>query len=310
MTFAAVLSLTLSTSGAMAQPLSTWLPQHGFKDRVTTGTAAVATLGNNLCMAWHGADQTDIYVSVSPDNGKTWSAPKELKGRASKNGPALCAVNDHYVMAWRGLDSNIWVSVSKDGLNWSPRKEIKGYLTSDSPALAGISQGNNSLILMSWKSHLGTNIWTSTSADGLTWTPQRELKFASKSAPSVTGTVTKNAHFLMAWRGINQDKICISKSTDGVNWTPEKELTALSTFTTPAVTHSDQLGVYYMAWKGPGKGENIWVSHSQDGANWSPQVELRWSTHSSPALTPAGNSLFMVWRGHNENYLWGSTLKR
>jgi hypothetical protein len=114
----------------------------------------------------------------------------------------------------------------------------------------------------------------------------------------------------MAWRGLEQDNIWVSTSPDGLSWSAQEELKDRATSASPAITHSDQLGVFYMAWKGTGQA-NIWVSNSKDGLQWSPQVELKdRATESGPALTPAGNTLFMLWRGLEQNNLWGSMLKR
>ncbi len=103
--------------------------------RGTTGAnyPSIATINNNVYTVWQGttgtgSTNTEIYYSLSTDNGATWTTPiKRSNGtQPQSNRPKIANAKDNSLMVvweenFQSVDSNgdIWYSYAPDTENWS-----------------------------------------------------------------------------------------------------------------------------------------------------------------------------------------------
>ena len=89
---------------------------------------------------------------------------------------------------------------------------------------------------MVWKGIEGDQrIWTSSSANGINWTPQHNVAGIGTSyRPSVT---VFNNRLYMAWKGIEGDqRIWTSSSANGINWDPQRNVSGIGTSVGPSLS--------------------------------------------------------------------------
>jgi hypothetical protein len=292
---------------ATEQLLAQWTTPRELKDRGTRNAPALTTNGNVVCMAWRDIEQDCICVSISRDYGLTWSYVQELADRNTRNAPSLCTVNGKFIMAWREMPGDsIWTSYSIDGLNWSPKVEHENRKTFQSPSLAGVDGLG---AVMAWRGTGQANINVSYSQDGIIWGNHTELSGCpALNSPAISGTNTRGGMFGMLWVGLNQESVWTASSENGRMWGPKNEVNIGDTDETPTLLYADQLEMFYSAWQGPneqGSG-NIYVSWSRDGVHYVPKENTGFLSQNTPALTTAGNTILMAYRGYNNNSIFVS----
>lgn len=218
------------------------------------------------------------YVTVSTDEGTTWSTPKQLVTGALSNiiyaNGSFMMLDFHYgklatstdgitwtirdtysIEYWRGLayGNGIYVAVgpkdgiimtSTDGKTWTKR-------TVDSVVWKGIAYGNGKFIMISDGSF-------STSTDGITWTNPRRIPNAVQSYDVIT---FGNGKFVVAegYQGYTQT------TTDGKTWSATNA--SAGSHNWQSIAASD--GKFILV------GNNGYVTTSVDGITWETPYQLK-----------------------------------
>lgn len=242
---------------------STWSATAALNTNATTDTrddksVGVATDGSgNWVVTWNSSENIggigideDILMSISGDNGQTWSAPAALNSNATTDtgadrGPEVATDGlGNWVCAWystenfggAGTDNDVFVSRSADnGATWSPVALLNSTATTDSendlfPALATDGAG---VWLCNWNSNedfggAGTDndVFVARSTDaGVTWSSPALLNTsgASDTGNDGSGVVDfGNGVWIATWfsnenmggAGTDND-IFFTRSTDG-----------------------------------------------------------------------------------------------
>lgn len=199
--------------------------------------------------------------------------------------------------------------------NWAPLARYPDdRSSSDGPTFATTSTvslaASFDRMWMAWRgSGTDSNLWMSSSPDGVNWTPQEPLGERSTHGPAlaaipvgVTGAVV-----YLAWKGEADDRrLYWTRSTNLKDFEPHRRLDDRLSTTRPALAAFN--GRIVMAWKASDDERIYWSSF--DGSNWTPQEAILGRTTShAPALAAFGNRLFMFWKGSgNDTRIFQATL--
>lgn len=172
-----------------------------------TGTPSLASNGRTLVLAEQVGDEVAIHHLAEPEG--RWSGPARGDVRVGAC-PSLAGGAAGFLLAFRGPEERtIWVTTSDDGQTWRPAIELTSYvILEESPGLT-YSEATK-LWHMAWRrEEWPPNVWVSSSANGLQWTPPVKLHDrATRDAPSlaaVAGTV------VMGWLGTGEDSLWSSR---------------------------------------------------------------------------------------------------
>lgn len=219
------------------------------------------------------------YVTISTDEGTTWSTPKQLDPIGSwsnviyanesfmmlnfHNGKLATStdgitwtIRDTYSLEyWRGLayGNGIYVAVgpkygtimtSTDGETWTKR-------TVDSLVWKNIAYGNGKFIIIS-------DTYFSTSTDGITWTNPKKIPNVDQGCDVIT---FGNGKFVIAegYKGNTQT------TTDGETWTIPN--TSAGSHNWQSIAASD--GKFILV------GNSGYVTTSVDGITWETPYKLK-----------------------------------
>ena len=142
---------------------------------------------------------------------------------------------------------------------------------------------------MAWKGIEGDQrIWTSSSANGINWDPQRNVSGIGTSVGPSLAVFHGHARLFMAWKGIEGDQgIWLSRTADGNNWDGQQNVVGIGSSIGPSAS-AIKIGasfVMVMTWKGIRGDQGIWTN-SFDAVNWTPQRNIAGIGSSvGPSLT-------------------------
>jgi BNR repeat-like domain len=282
-----------------------------------------------------GCPSSIAYLIVSSDNGKTWSAPREIADPGSGQIDVQLRVDpiDGKTVYGSWLQNNksvIEVAKSVDfGQTWTTVVANSTNAGTDKDILA--VRGNDVYVAYD---HTQT-VWCSSSHDGgLTWTSVK-VNANAQFGWSLTGggTVDPAGNVYFSWEGYTQNggakgpvNLYVTKSTDGgQTWTPTlldvsgapPNCSAYScgwAFLGPGMAMtSDAAGQLYALWNsgavdfGP---ERIYFSTSADqGATWSSKQDVSLAAtgvdHAFPSLTAgAAGDIRIAWMDQRNEPDW------
>jgi len=282
-----------------------------------------------------GCPSSIAYLIVSSDNGKTWSAPREIADPGSGQIDVQLRVDpiDGKTVYGSWLQNNksvIEVAKSVDfGQTWTTVVANSTQAGTDKDILA--VRGNDVYVAYD---HTQT-VWCSSSHDGgLTWTSVK-VNANARFGWSLTGggTVDPAGNVYFSWEGYTQNggakgpvNLYVTKSTDGgQTWTPTlldvsgapPNCSAYScgwAFLGPGLAlTSDAAGQLYALWNsgavdfGP---ERIYFSTSTDqGATWSSKEDVSLAAkgvdHAFPSLTAgAAGDIRIAWMDQRNEPDW------
>jgi hypothetical protein len=203
-------------------------------------------------------------------------------------------------MAWRGInESQLYVSTSQDGgATWSPQRGLTEHRATNGPALAAF----NGQFVMVYREDDGTRMRTTTSRDGVTWTPPVRLEgSATDESPALAaiGSGT-SALAVRCWTGVDTNNLFVSTSNDFVTWSPQRQLGDRETQSGPSVTGTVTGPTFVMTWRGSDS-HRVFVSRSKDGRDWTPQKELDFKAGAPPAITHSDTLgvYYLAWQGED-----------
>ena len=170
----------------------------GNRTKVADGVQRPPALGiykGSLYVIW--ADSTSLYI-MSSNDGVTWES-KTVCAQIEmdeNSGAAMIEFKGKMLIACVGLDSNIHIVTSTDGMSFaSPTQlSLRGQSFNNRPSLAVIDQ----TVHIAWLSLMHYKLLVSTSQDGHTWEPAGDTNQLTEIGPY-------NSEFggrlLLSWAG-------------------------------------------------------------------------------------------------------------
>ena len=231
-------------------------------------------------MAFIGAYK-QITVCASADNGQTWGSATVLGRVCSNSPPALAVFNGQLYLAFTGLDNNLHLCTSSDGVDFSTPSASNGA------NLANLSLAS-----------LFGNLYATWSDGGQTMLWNGVFNFCSESVsgslPALT--TTGDGTLLLAYADTGANGLAqISLTTIDVSYPftiPANASGGLS----PVVTFNDQWFVAYI-----GAYQQITLRASSDsGQNWGkPMVLKDMASNYPPTLAAYNGQLCLAYTGLN-----------
>jgi hypothetical protein len=202
-----------------------------------------------------------------------------LAGVGTSAGPSWTEHEGKQIwLAWKGQgsDTGIYVASSTDlqpdatsgQYQFSPQQKVLTLSTSASPAITSL----NGILYLFYKGDTDDYIYWAKSADGRTWIDQHLLALGDSLVPA-----DNDQH-------------------------PE-------TSAAPTVVSGNNC--LYLFWKGATDNQ-IWWSTALNGSPWMEQMSISTpggapGTDASPAVTLAGQTIHLTWKGQDANSIWWST---
>ena len=210
-------------------------------ETLATGTFAVQAIWSN---AIHGCATT-----AGPP---LWSGEATHPHALTTLTPALTYFGGKLYAAWLDDTDNAIDYSAYDGTTWTPQASIQGSwgtaLTNEPPALAVMG----GVLHVAWRGDGATGaIFTSTSTDGTTWSPQAKVSgswgAAATSASPALG-VNRNS-LMLVYKGGNNAKVYFA-FLNGSAWTAPTPVPGATTQLSPAVvgTPNATLSIFSVAW--------------------------------------------------------------
>jgi hypothetical protein len=224
---AGVLRLTDDDTSAIRARYG-WSNQRLVQGRATDCGPALCAAGNDLAMAWKGADgDSTIWFSSSSD-GVNWTEQQPVPLAGTTDSPALAYDSQAGVlhMAWKGVDgdSRIYWSYTWDLKNWGPVVPVEGVGTSHGPALTMTYKGfNQDRLVMAWKgAEADANLYF-TRMGSKKWDSQQRIGgVGSSEGPALCTDLDGVAR--MVWRGVSGDEALWSSTLQDLNWQPQERV--------------------------------------------------------------------------------------
>lgn len=304
------------------------LNSNGQRDVGKDANPQIATDGNGVwIVVWHSFEDldgvagtdSDIFVAISRDNGRTWTSPMVLNTNATSDTgsdelPTIATDGrGHWVVTWYssnaldgtvGGDTDIHVARSSDnGETWSSPSLLNTNGTTDTgddawPQVATDGSGNWIAVWWSRENLEGKvgddiDIFTASSMDnGATWTPPKPLN-SNASIDSKTDSEPRLAtdgsgNWIVVWRinrstesGIDADTdIAIVTSSDyGSSWTDPSILNSYG----HADTGNDSYPVVTTNWQG--NWVVVWRTEENIGGTAGTDRDIAVATSTDNGLT-------------------------
>lgn len=245
----------------------------GLEDRVklnqfSDDTAALATIGSRLLLAWIGSGNTALNMAVSKDDGRTFKAVSTFSD-SSELAPALTVHNGIVFIAWIGR-GNDKINVAKIGFTPEalPVLVDKVVLSASSDASPALASAGGRLFL-AWRGSGNTQLNAAYSEDdGRTFTGTTTFAVSSDYGPALTN---HEGSLFMAWTGRGNDKINVAEvallgTTGGGPLRlvlEDKVVVEESTEAAPAL--ASYKGLLFLAWTGIDNGF-LNLRFSRDGS--------------------------------------------
>lgn len=189
---------------------------------------------------------------------------------------------------------------------WNPQSRLEGG-SEQPPALCACG----GTLARAWRgTRNDSDIWFSTSTDGIGWTPQRRIPGAATAGgPSLAWDGTR---LWMAWRGVDGDDDLYWANTPNFfngNWSGVQHLGDRASSHGPRIAIA--AGGPIMVWKGIPGDQGLYFARF-GGGSWGSQKPIGGvGSAAAPAICQDldPNAVRMVWRGSNgDDSLWTSTL--
>ncbi len=211
----------------------TWSAPTPFDGQSSIGPA-VTLFRNKLILAWKGPhlDQTVYWRQF---DGRTWSDPwPGNPAIQSPQGPALCEFGGRLYAAWQGRygtfhDPQTLLYASTDGTNWTepqqfPITPLPCAFSTHSPALATY---NGRLYVAYKNSHNGEELYFSSSADGMSWTPRHPILGGRSTVGPALASYAGRLY--AAWKAgteTPEDQQLWWSAFDGQNWSTIEDISS------------------------------------------------------------------------------------
>jgi GH18 family chitinase len=181
----------------------------------STARPALASIHGALFIAWRGADNNEINIMYSHDDGKTFVDKHVLASSAVD--PALALHNGDLHIAWTATGSGS-LSVAQVGLSMSASGKVEGVsgligATTVLPETSGAAPAlcsHNGLLFLAWTATgSGGGIYATMSYDnGATFALKTALSETSDVAPALC---SHDGILFLAWKGAATDQLNLAQ---------------------------------------------------------------------------------------------------
>ncbi|MCC6796422.1 MAG: hypothetical protein IT366_14985 [Candidatus Hydrogenedentes bacterium] len=305
------------------------LNTNAVKDKRMDANADIATDGNGVWMAvWESnndltggsATDTDIHMSISTDNGDTWSKPSAVNNDAASDDrqeerPRVVSDGDgHWVVAWpayHSTDANVLVAASADdGDTWSDPQPLNPDENWNDSFVA-IATDRQGVWIAVWQAFLpggssstgDTDIYASVSSNnGTTWSSPVLVNTTGSSdsgddfAPDIASDGADT--FVAVWHtqdtlggtiGDDEDILSARRSGKVSEWSAPVAVNAAvgdsATDEYPRIA-TDESGTWICTWTSSltngmdWEGDVLVANSADDGATWSSATAINASPES------------------------------
>jgi len=199
----------------------------------------------NFVITWSRSDGANLRIQTSTaSNGTAWSAPATISPALEEGTYPHVAANSsgRFVVAWsqnEALVKKIKASTSTDGLNWSAPSDLTPVSATfiSEPDIAVDATGK---FVVVWPSTISGSqlIRSSSSTDGVNWTPVVDLSVPGEQAFSSQVASTPQGGFISVWGTGSSPNSFIKSSTsgDGITWTTPTTASPSGEIADPQVT--------------------------------------------------------------------------
>ena len=157
-----------------------WSP-NSFIHQFSQTAVAMATFGNRFYVAGISTDGDNAVLVSSVDFGQPWTGPKSI-GHFSRFAPSLAVFGNQLYAAFVGLDNQLYVASTANGVNWTPGHTPVHQWSQAAPSLTVF---NGRLYV----AFVGTNanhpVLVCSTADGVNWSNYTATGQYSSLAPSL-----------------------------------------------------------------------------------------------------------------------------
>jgi len=305
-------------------------------DNVQSSDIAALAMAVNSKISWDtpqeyviykglGSD-TGIYVAHSSDgdltveNAWSWTRMNPAIQTSATPGAVAFAGGLYVFYKGPGTDSRIFVAqpaggnILEGGAWHAEPMGARGdrTFTIQTSAAPGLAVFDNKLYMF-FKKADSDAVYIAQSkenpGDGKSWSAHLLDRITTSTAPAVA---TFKGGLYMFYKGADS-KVYIARSTgevfDGSTWNASPlnlDTTSTSTNEAPgAVVYNGDLYVFY---KGGNNDTSVYIARSSDGSTWSAaRLNLGINTFTAPKPVVVGNSLYLVYTGTGDNYIWIAT---
>ncbi|MDR4510654.1 MAG: glycoside hydrolase [Nitrososphaeraceae archaeon] len=269
-------------------------------------TPQIAAEGDNVYVVWR--DNTpgnfDTFISVSNDNGHTFSTPKNLSyNLGDSNDQQIASEGDNVYVVWRDNtpgNFDIFFSVSNDnGHTFSTPKNLS-YNLGDSSFPQIASEGDNVYVV--WVDGISVNfdiLFSSSTNNGKSFSPPDVISDnTGQSSPQIAA---KGDNVFVVWSGstpVGTDILFSFSTNNGKSFSPPDNIS-----NTPTLSIFPQIAIkgynVYLVWEDRVGGDNnIFISFStNNGKSFSPPDNISDNIGISgrPQIVAKGDNVYSVW---------------
>lgn len=268
-------------------------------------TPVIAASGNYVSVAW--AENSKSYVSVSSNNGQTWTTPFEY---SSLHEPQLAEVGANVYAIADG--KAIYVS-SNAGSSWT-KHTITGCCGAE-PWIA--AEGNNVLAAWETKGNKSAIEAVYSTNSGATFSKTTTLSTGTTDAWAPMVNISGNSFFIAYRTSPNEStsqEYAVVSTNAGATWSSPVSIGEANRDNAWPFTVASSGSNIYIMWSeriNTVKTDNSWqtlvVYSSDDGTTWSSPVSLSTSTTTGAqpeqdiatgAITSVGPTAFAVWQNN------------
>ena len=154
---------------------------NSFINQFSQTAVAMATFGNQFYVAGISTDGDNAVLVSSVAFGQPWTGPKSI-GHFSRFAPSLAVFDNQLYAAFVGLDNQLYVASTADGVNWTPDHTPVHQTSQSAPSLAVF---HDQLYVMFIGTDADKPVLVCSTADGAAWTNYTLVNQSSLAAPSL-----------------------------------------------------------------------------------------------------------------------------
>ena len=209
-------------------------------------------------------------VTLSMDNGQSWSRASIAEFQITSYGMPICATDEGFLVTFlKYVDPHFEAqsAFSTDGITW-PSENIKTLsITPTSPYFFPTSAYNGSIFMAAWVNNNGTALFN-VSEDALIWGDPAQIGTVDHVNSQVTLTAVGSG-FLATWGDLSGNAWSSFTSNNGADWTTPSQIASdLNTALFPTVLASGTSSTLISSWVGSDL--TAYASLSNDlGTTWS-----------------------------------------
>lgn len=196
----------------------------GESSALLTGVCAVV-FKERLYVAFVASDSTNRVLVTSSEDGFRWTpgSAKWVQNATTTSTPAMAVYKDKLWVAWQGLDGQIYLNSSSDGVSWGAQATLaiaQGTLACAAPP--NLTAYNGALYMALVESDQDLYVSSTTAADGTGWSAPVPLNRKVLGGQGAAIGAVDGALMLL-WPAPTTNALCHATSTDGKKWIQKED---------------------------------------------------------------------------------------